>query len=1009
MKAKLLIPSILFVMMLNPLVSHDYFGAEVLAADENYIVHIGDSIAVPNRTLIHNTESKEVPGQIIFPDGSSKSGRSFIVTTPGVYQVIYRAYFGVEEEKETITYTCYRESGDFFSSSDSKNLATSGEYTYNNSLNSVQGAILNLKSQQTFTLKETLDFNTFDPNKPFFEYIVDTSKQGESDLESFTIRLTDADDSSNYVDITITDSGMIDDEGKGCYILAGANTQIKTGFEKWGDGYRIHKNKYGTNVGSSFRALPKENPAKSVQLFFDYSNKTLNVSPTYSTQTKDKITDLDDETLYGSSIWDGFKNGKAKLSVFPTRLFSESAKLVVAKAGSTDLSQLIFEDHVAPTINVNYDGQNPSNLPKATVNKPYKIFSASITDNYDTGLSYSVSVTYNDTVNGKEKDVSIINDAFTPKQPGAYNITYKARDFYNNIATKKVTINAINDIQTMSISVSPTSMTQEAYSTFNLPAITDVNITGGSGKPKIIRTVMDANGKEIRISGDEFVPTETGTYYVFYNATDYIGNIATAKITLTVLPTSKPVFVGNPILPRILVKGHTYILPAYKAAETVDGKSVSLNSDVYVNDTLISNRTFVAADSCRVKYRVTGTTGVSETDEKVIPVIDGNNSQNRANYFYGLTINPVEGERGVSLETNSNESALFASVLSYDSVDISFTKDDVKTNFGYVLFKLSEANNPRMSLTFKVRFDGDTAYISLLSGGNEHELAHEEDGGINVYSFSYTNVTRILTDLNHKTVAKIQRDDNGNAFSGFTNGLYLDISFADVIGASGISILELDNQRFGTKYPDAAPVILFKERMVYEQTINTEAIIPIVDVYDVLGEASVTVSAKAPDGSYKLNEVDATQRHSFTLDTFGGYNLYFRATDKTTGKSQTYTRKITVYDNEAPVLTVTNNLKKTYKVNAKIKVPEYSVSDNSDVYYLNVYLFLPNDEERLLLKDVNGTVTSYLSSESVIYNSSFKVDDRTFKAELEGTYKLRYVAYDDAFNITVEEITFKVE
>ena len=137
MKTKLLIPSIFFAVLLTPLFSHDYLPAKVLAADENYIVHIGDSIQVPTRTLVHNSETKEVPGQIIFPDGSSKSGRSFIVASPGAYQVVYRAYFGVEEEKETITYTCNRESGDFFTSNNAKNPATSGQYTYNTSLKSV--------------------------------------------------------------------------------------------------------------------------------------------------------------------------------------------------------------------------------------------------------------------------------------------------------------------------------------------------------------------------------------------------------------------------------------------------------------------------------------------------------------------------------------------------------------------------------------------------------------------------------------------------------------------------------------------------------------------------------------------------------------------------------------------------------------------------------------------------------------------------------------------------------
>lgn len=1012
MKGKILLPSLFFAVMLSPLFSSNYVSAPVIATDESYVVHIGDSVQVLSRTLVHEGQSKVVPGQIFFPDGSSKSGRAFVVTSPGAYQVVYSAFFGVEEVRETITYTCYRESGDFFTSSDSKNAPSSGAYTYNNALNSVQGAVLNLKSGQTFTLNETLDFNTFSPDSPFFEFIVDPSTQGESDLETFTVRLTDADDSSNYVDILISDSGPFDDDGKGCYILAGANNQYKVGYEKWGDGYRVHINdKYGTNVGSSFRALPRENPAKSAKLYFDYPTRTLKVSPTYGAGDKDKITDLDDELIYGSTMWDGFKNGRAKLSVFPTSILADSARLVVARAGSVDLSQLIFEDHIAPVINVNYDGQNPSDLPKASLNRPYKIFKASVSDNYDTGLPYSVSVTYNDTAKGKEKDVSISNGTFTPTKAGIYNINYRARDIYNNIGTKKVSITAIDSSQTMTASITPASMTQEAFSTFELPATSALNISGGSGTPKVTRSVVNSSGKEMPVSGNNFVPTVPGTYYAYYNATDYIGNIATAKITLTVTPTSHPVFTSNPLLPRILIKGHKYTLPACKAAETVGGQPVSLDTSIYINDVLISNRTFVAQNSCEVKYVATGSTG-TQSLVKTIPVIDGEESTNQAAYFYGETPTrfetTTEQSRGILLTTNHDSSALFAGVLPYDDLYLAFTKDNAADNFEYAVFKFSEVNNPSHTLTFRVRFDGEIAYISALGEIAEHKLAFEKNSGINVYSFSFNNATKILTDLNHKTLARIRRDDSGNAFTGFTGGLYLDVSLTGVTGDSKFTVLELDNQIFGTDYFDAPPVVLFKEKMISEQDINAQANIPIVDVYDVLGEANVKLSVRAPDGSYKLNDVDATQRQTFTLDNFGDYNVYYRATDNT-GNRETYTRKITVFDNVAPSLSVNNKLKEKYKLNSKIKIPEYSVSDNSNNYTVKVFLILPNDEERILLKDENGSVTSYLSTSSEIYNASFKVNDRTFKAEQYGTYKLRFVAYDGAYNNTVVEITFVVE
>ena len=70
---------------------------------------------------------------------------------------------------------------------------------------------------------------------------------------------------------------------------------------------------------------------------------------------------------------------------------------------------------------------------------------------------------------------------------------------------------------------------------------------------------------------------------------------------------------------------------------------------------------------------------------------------------------------------------------------------------------------------------------------------------------------------------------------------------------------------------------------------------------------------------------------------------------------------------------------------------------------------MPDNQQRLLLLDKNGNVTSYLDENSMIYNSSFKVNSTTFKAEQFGNYTLRYVAYDPDFNKTVQELHFVVK
>jgi hypothetical protein len=153
---------------------------------------------------------------------------------------------------------------------------------------------------------------------------------------------------------------------------------------------------------------------------------------------------------------------------------------------------------------------------------------------------------------------------------------------------------------------------------------------------------------------------------------------------------------------------------------------------------------------------------------------------------------------------------------------------------------------------------------------------------------------------------------------------------------------------------------------------------------------------------------DASEDHTFNLDAFGSYIGTDKAED-TLGNLVSFPRKITVFDNVAPVLTVKNNLKESYKLNSAVTIPSYTASDNLGTYTLNIFLLLPNNEERPLILDKSGTVTSYLDINSPIYNPSFKVNNNTFRVEQTGRYTLRYVLYDEAFNKVVQEYSFIVK
>lgn len=1009
MKKRLLflVPSLFLLPSCLSNVSYTY-KAKVMYRDEIVDnVKIGDKIEVEPRTLTYQGESKTVDGQIILPDGTSQAGKSFTITMPGKYFVKYRAFFSLHEESYTLCYHCHRTSGDFFLSSEKNNPAGAGEYSHPLNTESIQGAVLTLDSKTTYTYDGVIDFNSFSFENSFIDFVVDTSKQATSDIETLTIRLMDIEDSNNYIDITVTDSGPVDDDGKGCYILAGSNSQFKTGYE----GSRLHIGKYGTNVGSSFRDLPAKSE-RPIRLYFNYAEKALYVSPIIYSGVKAIITDLDDKGIYGSTTWDGFNSGKATLSIFANSLISTSARIIVSKIGSMDLSPLDFVDTDAPIIRVDYAGQSSINVPMASVNKPYRIFDASVSDNFDRNLIYSTYVTYVDTAHNKTRDVSIINNTFTPKETGKYIITYTARDHSALTAEKTVEVFATDDSQEMTVSLDVDTITKDLYSKIILPSISEVNINGGSGKPTVVRTLYDSDNNPIEIEGNTFIPKKIGTYKAYYRVTDYINNVSTCSLTINVTDPGHPIFVGDLHLPRLLIKGHRYTLPNYEAVEVVNNETKYLSSKVYVNDVLLEDNSFVAGDNCYIKYVAEGTRG-SEQYLVEIKVIDVGKPIDLAKYFDGNFSTSVNRNDVTLTAVNSGTShALFASILPYDNPFVKFSLDRSLIRYNELVFKFSESTNANNSLTFHITFVGNKTYVSIGQDTAKYEFGSFSEGGDEVFAIDFMSATGALKDVLHKDIVTIKKNDLDEPFNGFNDGVYLDIEMVGVTSQSSIKILNIANQTMGNlglaSYEDfIAPVIIFNYKFINEQEYNADAIIPSVQIYDVLSDCSVSVSVRAPDKTYKIRDADASKFHSFILDQFGSYVVTYRGEDSADNIAS-YPRKITVYDFIPPELTITGSLKSTYSINAAIKIPSYTVTDNLNDYQLDIFLIMPDNQERILLTDRNGEVTSYLDSNNSIYNSSFKVNSTTFRAEQYGNYILRYVAYDSDFNKVVQELYFKV-
>lgn len=458
---------------------------------------------------------------------------------------------------------------------------------------------------------------------------------------------------------------------------------------------------------------------------------------------------------------------------------------------------------------------------------------------------------------------------------------------------------------------------------------------------------------------------------------------------LLVLALCLPAMVGadkdvvNTIsLPAALIKGHSYNLQIADASLTVNGESCE--------------GTFVA-DGTQAVIAYTDGEG-SALASYTLPVIDTKNSTDHCAYFYDPsgTVSKAENENNIALSFSKDSKVSFLTKLNPEDLAMYFAAVEDKANFDSVSFTLTDATNATVSLTFTV----DTAAKTVSQGNQKAELKDLYD----VIQLRYKDAAQKLMLGNDTTLFSCEKNDSGQEFAGFSGGVYLSVSFAGVKGASTLNMTRVGNHPLGHKNstsPDMTePTMVFTSAVSSTMYFGDVFEIPVYEVYDVLSpiaESSVTV--EAPDGT--------VYTEGFTVSQYGKYKLTSIAKDACGNQSKSV-KMIFVNDDVAPELTVSAMESNSYKVGDAVKIPGYTVSDNLDAYNVDVILFLPNAEIRLLTHDASGEIT-YCLTDTSLYNASFISDNSSFKAEQAGEYTIRYVAYDDQYNRVVQELTFNVQ
>lgn len=1002
--------------------NHKSASAESQPQSTSNVLHIGDVIEADDYT-ISGVKADKI--QVEYPSGSVFGGEKFTVEAAGRYAITYFATVGGERVTKTENYLAVRRPQDVVIADEGMSVDY-GKY-YVESPYTIQkdvyGAIATFKAGQTIgfaanvkTEKLTADYNIID-------MIVMPSVFKETDFERLTVRVADAEDKENFVEIIIDSSNAVDGSGMVSYVRAGANGQQYGGYE----GSTYHTAHYGTQVEHSFRAMafkyndkvnwedPRNNPKNqavsehSLTIAIDNEERKIFCGPTSTESTDNQlVNDLDDAAHYKGNPWGGFTSDEVTVTVTASAFSKVEGKVLIKSFGDYDFSKEI-EDSLAPEIFIEYD--KTQKLPIAEVGKDFPLFPFTARDALDKDVLSSVWVYYKD-AQGRKITVANDGDSFFVKYAGTYEIVYHVEDYTGNVAEERIEIEAINGKPNIFIAIDSSLIEADVYETVDIPTVEEMQAFGGSGALKIERAVCDPAGKPLDVK-DKLTLAKLGDYKVVFTVTDYLGNVEYGVITIRSTVISAPKFVELPVFDARLIKGFVYDLPEVLAVETVDGKIVELACKTYVNGELVTGSFEADGETMEIKYVAEGETGMAEWPA-TLTVIDTDYGTYKDRYFYSendVTFTMEKSYLNLSFAEDSAVNFInalysrgFSMAMSYTSTDIFFTS---------MAITLTDAENRGNTVTVRLYYDkaGDAWFVQLQDG---KKMTYVTSKGI--LPFEIAGNGGKIVDASGETVANVVSYDNGEPFTGFSDLLYVRIAFEGVTAQTNIQIAKIANQSLGHnknnpdpsrwEEEDVEPIIVLDEPFALRQRLGTKAKIPTAKAFDVLGQiAEFTVTVKL--GGQVLASGDATKPLDLMLDKDGYYMVSYYAKDSN-GNGYEIPYVLFVKDETAPTLSV-GSLNSEYKQGDKIKIPSYSATDNGANCTVQVMLILPNNEMRLLHYVENGKKTSLLSKENDLYNSDFKADEDTFVALQKGKYVLRVMAADEYYNYTVKEIEFIVK
>ncbi|MBQ9782590.1 MAG: hypothetical protein IJW26_05380 [Clostridia bacterium] len=1020
-----IIPAVLLTKATNVSWSEVSFSDEYLVAD---------TVTVPERYLFVDGTQYTANVKVVFPDGSVQflDGNQLSLSVAGKYTIVYQAKDGSSKNySEQVSFMVAERLWQTYNSKTTVTYGTVGK---------TSGLLVSLAKNDTLTFNKIIDVNQLSAGESLLEGFINPTTVGTYEFDRLVFTFTDVADPTKVLTIQGTRSSSLANQRAISYWTAAGNGQTLGGWD----------NKEKTFV--NYKPIGIRGAASNASFYSIFGEYVKDVGFIYSNVVADEVpfklgydntevkvtvgsalvSDLNEPDYYTSEpLWNGFPSGKVRLSVQAFDYAGESANFCIYKLFGYDFSQENkFIETEKPEITVDVEDKyietNSNQLyfkPLAVVGGTYGVPTATAFDNYSGVLSVETKVYYNYGSETAKKECAIQNARFSITKNGTYAIVYKATDFMGNFAEKVYWITAVKQLNVpLAISLENADVL-EGVCGQRIEVATPV-IIGGSGDAVVTVTAV-CGDTAIAILDGSFTPEKSGVWKIEYSATDYSGITVETSYDVAVENGDKPIFVEEPILPKYLVEGIEYEVPAVYANDYSTGVKQVLLAKMTVSDangekTYNSGEVFIpAVTESKPSVDLTFKVG-SATLKKPIPVVSPIEDRNGRKYVHiekmFVTKNAVTSrdKTGLTLlaEQDGDLSWLFANAVVADNATLKVKGIKGKSRYSGLKVTFTDYADSSISVSMYIA-NVVNGYATVKFGDVERkinkglDLGNDSKGNpLDEFAFSY-KLGKFYVDAISSDVAV---DDSGKAFNGFPSGrIYISATVENATVGSGYIVKQLDNHTINAMVTDSiAPRIVINGVYGGMYQINDTYLITTANVSDTI-DANVKcyLTVKDSNGNVVTDEsgiyldgVPANKEYSIKLTTYGQYIVEYSSTDCFDNRSADSSYSINVFDRVSPTAEIKGTLKQTASVGEQVELPEIAVSDNlSSPENISVYRYVRNP---------NGEVTALGYDYVVDDNGNLKHLIYKFTFRYAGVYRFVIIVTDETGNQTVVQYTVTV-